>query len=187
MPWKVCGCRAFAVDVHVGVVHVGVPIHLCEQVRVLSRGRRRCAMGAVAYERIGAGRVCTLDETVAARRYVRSLWMRATYTSGTLAETYFRRRAWLVRCSCLRFLARCPHPDGEPMPAVLALVLDARDNIVAVHRTFIDNDGRKVINRTVKAMVGSSSGGAVPHPPGLLFKPRVLRARTWGLLWEPKI
>lgn len=124
-------------------------------------------MTALAYGRIGAGRVRSADETAESRRRTRAFWHRCDYARGTLAERYLARRGigWVAGCECIRFRPDCPHPGGGTLPALVCLVLDADGNIAAVHRTFLAADGGKAAVEPVKASMGSFAGCAIRlHP-----------------------
>jgi putative DNA primase/helicase len=59
--------------------------------------------------------------------------------------------------TCLRYHRCCPRPQGEPMPAMVALVEHAAHGIVGIHRTYLTPDYR----RHDRATLGPISGGAV--------------------------
>lgn len=116
-----------------------------------------------AYERFGAGRIRTPDETATARRRVTGFWHRCEPTSGTPAAAYLASRnlPWLNGHPHLRFRHDTPHPSGARLPALVSLVLDSGGNVAAVQRTFLDPTGRKAIVDPVKASMGSFAGGAI--------------------------
>lgn len=61
-----------------------------------------------------------------------------------------------LRCAVLR------HPQSKQQhPAMVAVVSDAGNMAVAVHRTFLTKDGRKASVSPVKMALGAVSGGAV--------------------------
>jgi hypothetical protein len=116
-----------------------------------------------SYRTIGAGRVRTPEETAESRSRVRGFWHRCDYPVRTIAATYltFRSLPWLVRSPVIRFRLNCRHPSGIYLPAMIALVLDARENLIAVHRTYLTLDGHKADVDPVKASLGSFAGGAI--------------------------
>lgn len=120
-------------------------------------------MTALPYEKIGATRVRSAEETAESRKRVRAFWHRCDYAAGTLAERYLASRGvpWLARCENIRFRANCPHPSGATLPALVCLVHDGEGAIAAVHRTFLAPDGSKAAVNTVKASIGSFAGCAI--------------------------
>ena len=79
----------------------------------------------------------------------RRLFAAAQPISGTLAETYLRRRGITAvrRLSALRFHPRCYYrhdDDGrtETWPALIAAVTDLSGAITGAHRTWLDPSGR---------------------------------------------
>jgi hypothetical protein len=79
----------------------------------------------------------------------RRLFAAAQPISGTLAETYLRRRSITVAhgFSALRFHPRCYYrpDDGGPTetwPALIAAVTDRSGTITGAHRTWLDPSGR---------------------------------------------
>jgi putative DNA primase/helicase len=121
----------------------------------------------IAYRAIGATRVRSPEETADSRRYVRAFWCRCDYATGTPAARYLASRGLplLARSPAIRFRPYCPHPARTYLPAMVALVLDARENVMALHRTFLTPDGRKVNVEPVKASKGSFAGGAIRLDP----------------------
>lgn len=116
-----------------------------------------------AYERIGAGRVKTSDETAESRRRVRGFWYHCDSARGTPAAKYLASRglSWLARNDSVRYRAECPHPSGRRLPAMVALIWDGNGDIAALHRTYLTLDGRKADVDPVKASLGSFVGGAI--------------------------
>ena len=104
-------------------------------------------------------------------RQARALWDEAAPITGTLAETYLRGRA--ITCAmpeALRFHGDCWHgPTARRWPAIVAQVQGAE--AFAVHRTYLDPDGRgKAQIDPNKMMLGCTRGGAVrlTQPQGAL-------------------
>ena len=119
------------------------------------------------YERHGAGRVLSADETAERRKQVRGFWHHCDYAAGTPAARYLARRGlpWLVGHDHVRYRPDAPHPTGTRLPAMVWLVHDGAGNIAAVHRTYLAPDGSKAVVDPVKATLGSFAGGAIRlHP-----------------------
>lgn len=90
------------------------------------------------------------------------LWSECFPISGSIAETYLRRRG--ITCGLaqsLRFHGRCWHgPTAKCYPALVALVEGYGG--FAVHRTYLREDGSgKAAVDQKKLLLGSSSGGSV--------------------------
>jgi len=115
------------------------------------------------YERIGASRVLTADETAERRKAVRAFWHRCDYATGTPAQRYLARRGlpWLAQNDAIRFRADTSHPKGGKLPAMVALVHDGAGSIAACHRTYLAADGSKSGAVPGKASLGSFAGGAI--------------------------
>ena len=100
------------------------------------------------------------------------LWSSSNSVIGTLAERYLEQRglASLRASLALRYRDDCHHPDGSPLPALVAQVVDVDGNARAVHRTYIDrNTGGKTSREPAKASLGPVWHGAVrlqPLEPG---------------------
>lgn len=101
------------------------------------------------------------DKTVAAR----ALFAAALPIDGTLAERYLKARALDparlgdARCS-LRFAPALRHgPSGRTCPAMLA-AFKLAGRVVAVHRTFLADDGRGKADVTPAKMILASYQGA---------------------------
>ncbi len=116
-----------------------------------------------AYERHGAGRVLSADETAERRKQVRGFWHHCDYAAGTPAARYLARRGlpWLVGHDHVRYRADTSHPGGARLPAMVWLVHDGAGNIAAVHRTYLAPDGTKAAVDPVKATLGGFAGGAI--------------------------
>ena len=91
------------------------------------------------------------------------LWRGAAPASGTLAERYLAGRGLpeLAVSPALRFRTDTPHPEGDRLPALLALVQDAAGKPLGVHRTFLGSDGYKACVEPTKASLGPIWGGAI--------------------------
>ena len=120
-----------------------------------------------SYERHGAGRVLSADETAERRTQVRGFWHCCEPAAGTPAARYLARRGlpWLTSHEHVRYRANTSHPGGARLPAMVWLVFDADGNIAAAHRTYLDMSGHKAAVDPVKATLGSFAGGAIRlHP-----------------------
>lgn len=122
----------------------------------------------------GAGRDFAPDPIKAAQRAAaeareraqgitraRTAWAEAGPIAGTLGDRYLRARA--VRGplpASLRFHGNCWHPTAKRLPAMVAAVTLGAD-LVAVHRTYLAEPGRKADIDPPKAMLGPVAGGAV--------------------------
>jgi len=99
----------------------------------------------------------------------RRLFAMAQPLSGTIVETYLRRRGItaLHGIRSLRFHPRCyyrPHADAptETWPAMIAAVTDLAGTITGVHRTWLDPAGRdKAPVDTPRRAIGHLLGNAV--------------------------
>lgn len=122
---------------------------------------------SAAYERIGAGRIKTADETAESRKRVRGFWHRCDEARGTPAAKYLVSRglSWLARNDSIRYRAECPHPSGKRLPAMVALVWDGIGDICALHRTYLTGAGYKADIEPNKAGLGSFVGGAIRLDP----------------------
>jgi phage/plasmid primase-like uncharacterized protein len=99
------------------------------------------------------------DRTDAARR----LWDAARPIAGTIADRYLRARGLSLPpdpAPALRFLSDARHPSGARLPVLIASVRDAAGNVVAVHRTYLAEPGRKVAGLEPRATLGPTRGGA---------------------------
>jgi hypothetical protein len=95
--------------------------------------------------------------------YARELWERSTPAAGTTVEKYLRDRGIEIAVpSTIRFLPEAKHPTGAHLPVMLAGVQDMSGTIVAVHRTFLKENGiGKADIEPQKMMLGPVAGAAV--------------------------
>lgn len=115
----------------------------------------------------------TVDEDVqrnTRRKQARAiaLWEGALSVPGTLAAIYLTARALpgLIASAVLRFAPSCRHPETADCPALLALVLDAAGQPIAIHRTYLRRDGTgKADVLPPKASLGPVWGGAIRLDP----------------------
>jgi hypothetical protein len=88
------------------------------------------------------------------------LWRAAVPIKGTLAEFYLRSRGLDYidpEGEVLRFHGRCPFGPGEALSCMLALFRTIADDIsVAIHRTALAPDGRKIDRMTLGPMAGAA-------------------------------
>lgn len=91
----------------------------------------------------------------------RALWAAAVPAPGTLAERYLRGRAIRACPATLRFAPALRHPTGVAAPAMLAPVMDIRGRVTGVHRTWLEEPGRKARLDPPRAMLGRCGGCAV--------------------------
>jgi putative DNA primase/helicase len=97
-----------------------------------------------------------------------ALWHAAQPPLGTLVQDYLASRAIPLdelpakARARLRFHSHCPHPSGGRFPAMLALVEHVERGAIAIHRTFLRDNGRgKADVEPDKASLGPVGGGAV--------------------------
>jgi putative DNA primase/helicase len=104
------------------------------------------------------------------------LWTGSEPASGTPADRYLAARGLpgLAVSPALGFRADTPHPEGGRYPALIALVSDPFGSPIAVHRTFLTQDGRKAAVEPVKASLGPVRGGAIRLMPIDPDKPLVI-------------
>jgi putative DNA primase/helicase len=123
---------------------------------------------SLAYERIGAGRIRSPEETGETRKRIRAFWHRCEPAANSPVSRYLARRGlpWLTKNPSIRYRPECRHPSGAHAPAMIALIWDAGGDVCAVHRTFLNPDGSKADLDPVKASWGSFAGGAVRLDPG---------------------
>jgi phage/plasmid primase-like uncharacterized protein len=73
----------------------------------------------------------------------RDLYRRSMPAAGTPVETYLRSRGIAGSMpSALRFLEYCPHRNGRYYPAMVAPIVNAAGEQIAIHKTFLRPDGR---------------------------------------------
>ena len=91
------------------------------------------------------------------------LWNGSDPCVGTVADRYLAGRALagLARSSSLRFRGDCWHAERSKHPAMVALVQSADETPLAVHRTYLTQQGSKADVYPVKASLGPIWGGAI--------------------------
>lgn len=88
------------------------------------------------------------------------IWNASVPITGTLGEDYLRGRG--ISCDLpdsLRFHPACHHSLAGELPALIGLVDGSQG--FAIHRTWLDDQGRKSTATPNKAMLGPVLGGAV--------------------------
>ncbi len=110
------------------------------------------------------------DAAVRARKQDAALrlWRGSEPAPGTVVERYLRGRGLpdLAGSAALRFRGDCHHPEGGRLPAMVALVTNAVDQPVAVHRTYLRADGSgKATVEPPKATLGPCWGSAIRLDP----------------------
>ncbi|WP_234731206.1 DUF7146 domain-containing protein [Acidocella facilis] len=103
-----------------------------------------------------------------AQERARAIWSGAgPVTADNPAGRYLARRALahLIGCPALRYRVDVPHPMGGRHPAMVALVQDVAGAPVAVHRTYLAQDGTKARLEPPKASLGPIWGGAIRLAP----------------------
>jgi phage/plasmid primase-like uncharacterized protein len=97
----------------------------------------------------------------------RRVWDAARDGCGTAVQHYLRTRGiTLPPPPSLRWAARCRHPSGIFLPAMVAKVVNLDGELIGLHRTFLRPDGSgKADIEPQKAMLGRAAGGAVRLAP----------------------
>lgn len=119
-----------------------------------------------------AGAPVTAAEQIRSREWKREraleLWRGSRPASDTPADVYLKTRGLdgLTASHALRFCGNCPHPAGGRLPALIALVTDADDWPLGIHRTFLRPDGKaKADVESQRATLGAFWGGTVRLDP----------------------
>src|SRR5262249_42275800 len=90
---------------------------------------------------------------------------RAREPGGALSR---RARHKLPPPACVRWAARCRHPSGVFLPAMIARIDNVDGELIGLHRTFLRPDGwGKAEIELQKAMLGGAAGGAVRLAPAV--------------------
>ena len=97
------------------------------------------------------------------REISRRIWGEARDARGTPVERYLASRGITLSVpQSLRWAPRCRHPSGIYLPATIARIDNVDDEVIGIHRTFLQPDGSRKANvEPVKAMLGRAAGGAV--------------------------
>lgn len=107
-----------------------------------------------------------IAEAVLRSARARRIWDEAAPIRSTVAEAYLAARGLLLwqHDDCHPRALRChPHllhvPSGQYFPAMIGLVEGGGG--VAIHRTYLTDDGAKASVEPAKMMMGATAGGAV--------------------------
>jgi putative DNA primase/helicase len=125
-------------------------------------------------------------------KLARELWVYCQPAAGTHADVYLTRRGLpgLAASQVLRFAPFISHPTPYTccFPAMVALVTDAADNLVAVHRTYLAGGGfGKASITPSKASLGPVFGGAIrldPLAPEIVVGEGIETAASAGRLLQ---
>lgn len=114
------------------------------------------------------------DEDLDRRRridFARSIWNSSFPITGppvekykrgrTIIEKYFRSRGITIEAPLTLRVRWTKHPTGPMLPTLIGAVVNEADGIVAIHRTFLDDNGKKTKLEPSKAALGPIKGGAV--------------------------
>jgi putative DNA primase/helicase len=142
----------------------------CDRLDVLAELRRRGLLGRRAGS---ASRIVSAprhrDDASRIARAMR-VWQDSRDGAGTLVPRYLASRGIVLDRwpASLRFHPRCPRPKDHagnllpPLPAMVALIEQIEHGPVAVHCTYLRQDGGdKADIENPKAMFGLAAGGAV--------------------------
>ena len=111
-----------------------------------------------------AARRKVVDEAARTKRTRQALgiWREARPVENTLVEHYLRSRG--ITCplpATLRYHSGCWHGEkAQRLPAMVAAV-GTSQRIVAVHRTYLTPEGKKISGPGAKMTLGPAGGGAV--------------------------
>ncbi len=111
--------------------------------------------------------------------FIHSLWSQSIPAQGSLVETYLRSRGIVSAIpSTIRLLVEHSHtPTGLTLPVMLAKVDSLDNQLIGVHRTYLDPHGeRKASVNPQKMMLGSCGRGAL-H----LSEPKTILALAEGI------
>jgi DNA primase len=130
---------------------------------------------------------------------INDILRRSVPVDGTIAEAYLRSRGILMPIpKSVRFVDKCRvtmHPRTEYFPAMIGVVKNIHDQMIAVHRTFLTDDGsdkRSAYNGSAKVMLGKCMGSAVRLSPlkdrlylaeGIETALSILQARPNACVW----
>lgn len=103
-------------------------------------------------------------DSTANSAYAREIWTKAEEVPGTIADHYLRSRAidatQLHHKPTIRY-TRLKHKDtGQFHPALISRIDDANHDLVAIQRTFLTEDGRKLPGVNAKLSLGPLTGNA---------------------------
>jgi putative DNA primase/helicase len=151
--------RGLAVRCHAG----------CDPCEVLAELRRLGLLGGHSEGARQSHLMPRSNDTSAARRaaLAQRIWDTAGDARRSPVERYLPNRGITIPPPLsLRWTPRCPHPTGIYLPAMVTRIDNADGTLIGIHRTFLRLDGnRKAEIDPVKAMLGSTAGGAVRFAP----------------------
>jgi len=104
------------------------------------------------------------ETSEAKRQRMNALWgkampVRATDPAGLYLASRLGR---FPNVAGLRYQPRCPYPEGDTWPAMLAIFVDVDGTPSGLHRTYLTSDGRKAPVLSPKLSLGPlRDGGAV--------------------------
>ena len=153
-----CGYKdAFSVTVKEGkplfYCHAG-----CSQADIWEAVRGRVPIPTREY-RIGNHEKAVYKD---AAKYAAELWRKSLPADNTLVAAYLRARGPVFQTvpSSLRFLPSCIHkPSGKSWPVMIAAAMNTEGKVLAIHRTYLRNDGKdKAPVQPAKMTFGAVSG-----------------------------
>lgn len=100
----------------------------------------------------------------------KTLWNECYPIAGTHVETYLHHRRLIkpdtVLPDCLRYHPQLKHPEGGNYPAMVASVTNWQGEPYAIHRTYLQPDGRgKATITPAKMSLGDLTGNSVHLSP----------------------
>jgi putative DNA primase/helicase len=138
--------------------------------------RIMAALGSRRVTRFGAAppAVPSDDDDLERRRRIdcaRSIWNSAFPIAGpavekyargrTIIAKYFRSRGITIEAPPTLRVRWTKHSTGPTLPTLIAAVVTQADGVVAIHRTFLDENGDKTKLEPAKAALGPIKGGVV--------------------------
>jgi hypothetical protein len=134
----------------------------CDRLSVLAELRARGLLDGYATARFDLPPGCDRNDHVYRIARARRIWDAARDAgAGPVARYLASRGIVLDRWPpVLRYHAHCPHPSGEPHPAMVALVEHAKRGIVGIHRTYLTADHK----RRDRASLGPSGAVRLSTP-----------------------
>jgi len=94
-----------------------------------------------------------------------TIWREGRSLYGTLAQRYLAERDIDLPApsvDCLRFHPRLRHPTNDEVPGLVALVRHPVSNApLGIHRTFLDDNGRKTTLKPDRALLGGGGLGVI--------------------------
>jgi hypothetical protein len=99
----------------------------------------------------------------ARRKAALEMWGAARPIAGTIAENYLRGRAISIDLPpTLRYAGALKHHDtGLLLPGMIGVVQSGDRRVIAIHRTFLTESGKKAPLSTPKMALGALGDGAV--------------------------